>query len=110
MNLNKSTFIGNLGSDAIITEIQGKKAISFNVAVDQSYIKDEVKHEDTTWVNCTIWKKEDQSIKIAEYLKKGKKVYVSGRIKADAYQKDAQLIGSLKLQVDYLELLSVKEK
>ena len=108
--------IGNIGKDAEIKQVGDRKVISFNVAIDQSYKnKDEVKVEQTEWVNCSIWKGKDQSTEIAKYLKKGKKVYISGVPSSDAYTPKVQESEELKIQsvlclkVNQLELLSKKD-
>lgn len=109
--MNNSTFIGNIGKDAVINTNKDRKAISFNIAVNESYTKDNVKHEKTTWVNCTLWKAADKSTEIAQYLTKGKQVAVTGKVYADAYKNDqSEAVGVLNLQVRDLELLGGKDK
>lgn len=105
----KLILTGNIGKDAEVREMQsGDKAISFSVAHTEKYQgKDGNTHETTTWVNCTKFVKKDQSTRIADYLKKGTKVYVEGTPSARPYttvgSSDAK--ASLECKVTMIELL-----
>jgi single-strand DNA-binding protein len=109
--LNRYQIIGHLGQNANVkTTESGSTAISFSVAVTESYKdKQGQKVENTTWVNCTIWRQKDQSTKIAEYLTKGTKVLVEGKLTARAYSdKQGEAKASLELKVDNVQLLGAK--
>ena len=99
---------GVLGTDAEVREVGKRKAINFSVAVNQDYKdSDGNKVEKTEWIKAVIWRSEKQSTKIAEYLKKGKKVYLEGEPSADAYiAKDGKAAGSINLNVKEVELLN----
>lgn len=99
--------IGNIGADAEVKDINGRKVINFNVAHSEKYTtSDGVKMERTTWVQCSIWRNADQSIEVAKYLTKGTKVYCSGKSDAQGYvNNDGEVQGVLKLMVRDLELL-----
>lgn len=100
--------IGVLGSDAEVREVGKRKAINFNVAVNQDY-KDANgnKVEKTEWVHAVIWKSEKQNVKIAEYLKKAKKVLLEGEPSVDAFiNKDGNPSSSLNLIVKEIEFLN----
>ncbi len=103
--------IGNIGKDAVIKDFNDKKAINFNIAENEYYTdKDGNKIEKTSWFNCTLWKSESQSIKIAEYLKKGVKVFIEGTPKADSYITDkGESVAFINIQVKNIELLSKVE-
>lgn len=71
--------IGNLGSDAVIKEFPDKKVINFSLAHNERRVdEDGVVTEKTTWVNCSMWRKLNQSTEVAKYLTKGQQVYVEG--------------------------------
>jgi single-strand DNA-binding protein len=109
--LNRYQFIGHLGNVADVRHTEnGSAAIGFSVAVSESYTdKQGQKVENTTWVNCTIWKKQGESTKIADYLLKGTKVLVEGKPTAQAYQaNNGESKASLNVKVDRVELLSSK--
>ena len=106
--MNRTQIIGHIGKDAETRTVNNMVAIGFNVAHTESWTQDGEKKERTTWIQCTLWRKPDKT-GIAKYLQKGVKVLVEGRVEADAYMKDGQAVGSLKLTVQNLELLSKVE-
>lgn len=104
----KMQFIGTLGKDAEVKDLGNRKAINLSVAVNKDYKNAEgEKVERTDWISCTIWKGKEQSIKVAEFLKKGKKVFVTGEPGVDAYvSKDGKPKGNLTLSIKELEILN----
>lgn len=76
--------IGNIGSDAEIKEFSGKKYVSFNVAHSEKR-KDSngTMVESTTWVSV-LWYGDGGGL--TQYLKKGCKVFVRGRLSVKPYQ------------------------
>lgn len=76
--------IGNIGSDAEIKEFSGKKYVSFNVA-HSAKRKDAngTMVESTTWVSVS-WYGDGGGL--TQYLKKGCKVFVRGRLSVKPYQ------------------------
>lgn len=76
--------IGNLGSDAEIKEFSGKKYVSFNVAHSERR-KDAngTTVESTTWVSV-LWYGDGGGL--TQYLKRGCKVFVRGRLSVKSYQ------------------------
>ena len=100
----KLQIVGNLGADCIQKEVNGKNVINFNVAHTERY-KDGQGNlkEKTTWVNCAYW---TDRTAVAQYLKKGKQVYVEGSPDAEAYtNRDNQPAATLRLRVRDLQLL-----
>jgi single-strand DNA-binding protein len=98
---------GALGHDADVKTVGNRKAINFSVAVSMDY-KDSngVKVEKTEWVKATLWKNEDQSTKIADYLKKGQKVLIEGVPSSDAFKnKEGEAQAQLHVTVKELELM-----
>lgn len=76
--------IGNIGSDAEIKEFSGKKYVSFNVAHSERR-KDAngTTIESTTWVSV-LWYGDGGGL--TQYLKRGCKVFVRGRLSVKSYQ------------------------
>lgn len=76
--------IGNLGNDAEIKEFSGKKYVSFNVAHSERR-KDTngTSVESTTWVSV-LWYGDGGGL--TQYLKKGCKVFIRGRLAVKSYQ------------------------
>lgn len=84
-SVNKVILVGNLGRDAETKFTPGGRSrTTFTVATSRSW-KDaqtgETK-EQTDWHNIVLWGSE----KIAEYLTKGKTVYVEGRLTTRSYE------------------------
>ncbi len=100
----KLQIVGNLGADCIAKEVNGKNVINFNVAHTEKF-KDGQGNlkEKTTWVNCAYW---TDRTAVAQYLKKGKQVYVEGWPEAEAYtNKENQPAATLRVRVKDLQLL-----
>lgn len=99
----KLQIIGNLGGDCIQKEVNGKNVINFNVAHSEKY-KDSTGNlkEKTIWVNCAYW---TDRTAIAQYLTKGKTVYVEGTPEAEGYMKDGAVAATLRLRVQNIQLL-----
>ena len=76
--------IGNIGSDAEIKEFSGKKYVSFNIAHSERR-KDAngTRVESTTWVSV-LWYGDGGGL--TQYLKRGCKVFVRGRLSVKTYQ------------------------
>ena len=84
--LNLCQFIGNLGADPEVRHTQAGKAVaSIRVACSESW-KDQQgqQQERTEWVRATAFGKLGDFM--GEYLRKGSKVYISGRMQTDKYQ------------------------
>ena len=106
-----TTIIGYVGQDAVIKVINGKQVINFSVAHTESFYKpingEDMKHEKTTWISCDFW---TESNKVAQYIKKGTMVYVTGSPSVKAYQKAPnELDVHFNLMVTRLELLSASK-
>lgn len=81
--INKALIIGNIGKDPEIKTLDnGNKIVSFSVATSESWKDKQTgeKKEQTEWHRIVIF---NQSLAdIAEkYVKKGSKVYLSGKLK-----------------------------
>lgn len=77
------TIIGRTTKDAIVnTTKDGRKVVNFSIAINESYKpKGGERVKVTTYCNCSYWLSE----KIAENLKKGTLLEVTGRIYVSAY-------------------------
>ncbi len=96
--------IGNLGKDAEVKEVNGKKVINFSVCHTQ---KNKDGSSKSTWVECGKW---GETTAIAPYLTKGTKVYVEGVPDLNLYKKnDGEPGGSIRLLVNKIELLGKSE-
>ena len=80
MSLNKAMIIGNLGRDPEMRYTPNGQAVTqFTVAVNRNY-KDASGEwkEETEWFRVVAWGPLTE--RTAEYLRKGRKVYVEGRL------------------------------
>lgn len=99
---------GVLGQDAEVKEIGNSKAIKFNIAVSMDHKDAEGnKVEKTEWVKAIWWKGKEQSTKVSEYLKKGKKVLIEGIPESEGYKsKDGEIKSALNITVKELEFMN----
>jgi single-strand DNA-binding protein len=100
----KMQIIGNLGKDCVVNTVNGKNVINFTVAHTEKYKDSQgVNQEKTTWVDCAYW---TDRTAIAQYLTKGKQVYVEGQPEARSFQRNDGTPGSsLSLRVREVQLL-----
>jgi single-strand DNA-binding protein len=104
------TATGHIGQDAKIQEKNGDKFLTFSIAetlrvqVDKE-TGEQLRNEKTTWIKVT-----SNKLKLAEYLKKGTKVLIQGRLSVSHYKNDA---GEWKIDVKVsnpnIEFLSGKK-
>ncbi len=77
----ETKLIGNIGKDAVVKVMEnGVIAINFPVAHNRNW-RDKRTGEtrtNTTWINCTIWKREGSNMGVVDYLKRGTLVELSG--------------------------------
>ena len=106
----KVLLIGNLGRDAEVkTFDNGGRVVNFTVAsTEKGYTtKDNRQIPDKTeWVDCVI--KRDGMMKVADYLKKGIKVYAEGKLESREYEKDGVKRKVHEVVVSEIQLLTPK--
>jgi single-strand DNA-binding protein len=86
MSLNKAMIIGNLGRDPEMRYTPNGQAVTqFTVAVNRNY-KDSSGEwkEETEWFRVVAWG--PLAERTAEYLRKGRKVYVEGRLQTRSWE------------------------
>ncbi|MGB9773247.1 MAG: single-stranded DNA-binding protein [Bacteroidota bacterium] len=84
-SLNKVTLIGNLGKDPEIRyTTSGVAVANFTMATTERWKdQDGNQQEHTEWHNIVAWRRLAEIAN--EYLKKGNKVYVEGKIRTRSY-------------------------
>ena len=87
-SLNKVQLIGNLGKDPELKYTPSGVAVAtFSIATSESWKDQEGnQQEKTEWHNIVAWRKLAEIC--GEYLKKGKKVYLEGKLQTRNYEKD----------------------
>jgi single-strand DNA-binding protein len=107
----ETRLIGNIGRDAVVKIMdRGIIAINFPVAHNKNW-KDKRTGEQrtkTTWINCTIWKREGANVRIVDFLKKGTLVELTGTPFAKTYSdEDGQFHAEIRLNVAKTNILKV---
>ena len=84
-SLNKVMIIGNLGRDPELRTTEGGQSVAtLNVATTDTWVdKSGNKQERTEWHRVVVWGRQGENA--AKYLKKGRSVYVEGRIQTREY-------------------------
>ena len=110
MSVNKFIGIGNLGRDPEMRFMpDGKAVTNFSIAISEKY-KDKAGEtkEVTEWVSVAFFGKLAEVA--GEYLKKGTKVYIEGKMKTEKYSKDGIDRYSTKIIGEKMEMLSSKSE
>ncbi len=86
MSLNKAMIIGNLGRDPEMRYTPNGQAVTqFTVAVNRNFKgADGEWQEETEWFRVVAWG--PLAERTAEYLRKGRKVYVEGRLQTRQWE------------------------
>lgn len=84
-SLNKVLLIGNLGRDPELRYTPSGRAVAnFSIATtDRWKDKDGQNQERTNWHNIVLWGRQAEIAK--DYLRKGKQIYLEGRIQTRSY-------------------------
>ena len=79
-SVNKVILVGNLGRDPELRYIQSGQAVAnFSLATNERWRdKEEKNQERTEWHRIVVWGKSAENC--AQYLQKGRSVYVEGRL------------------------------
>ena len=87
MSLNRVTIIGYLGQDPEMRHLptSGQPVAHFSVATDEVFkARDGTRQERVDWHNIVVFGKAAESCK--DYLKKGRQVYVEGRLRTREFE------------------------
>lgn len=106
-SVNKVILVGNLGRDAELRYTPGGAAVAkFSLATTEKWNdKSGSLQERTEWHNIDLWGKQAETL--SEYLRKGKQVYVEGRLQTDEYtDKEGIKRKSTRVRCDRVVLLS----
>lgn len=107
--MNKTIIIGNIGRDAIISQAGENSVINFTFAQTETWVDhDKVKHEKTRWYDCSLFR---QKTGVAEYLKKGQLVCLTGTIDLNTWESaGGEFKAGLTFRVEDVELLGGKKE
>lgn len=109
-SVNKIILVGNIGQDPDIQETgSGTKVAHLSLATNRRMpsVDDEQK-ERTDWHRLTLWNRLAQFTE--DYVTKGDRVYVEGRLEYDSYERDGVTIPTADVVVRELVLLSPRSQ
>lgn len=96
---NKVLLMGNLTRDIELRHTSGNQAVAnIGLAVNRRYRTSQGEdREETTFVDCEAWGRTAEVM--AQYLTKGKPVFIEGRLKLDTWQDKSDGTNRSKLRV-----------
>ena len=108
MSINRVTITGNLTRDPEVKQTGGGMSVmKLGVAVNDRRKNPQTQEwEDVpTFIDCTMFG--DRAAKVAQYLAKGSKVAISGRLRQETWEtQDGQKRSRVGVVVDDLEFMS----
>jgi len=108
--MNKIILIGNLGRDPEMSYTQNGTAVTkFSLAVTRRYGKSASGERETDWFNIVAWNQLAETCN--NYLKKGQKVYVEGRLEQRKYtDKEGAPRTAIDVIINEMEMLTPKNQ
>jgi len=107
--VNKAIIVGNVGSDPDIrTMPNGNQVVNLSIATSDEW-KDKNtgdKKEKTEWHRCVFFNKIADIA--AQYVNKGSKIYVEGRLQTRSYEQDGVKKYSTEIVVNDMQMLDSK--
>jgi single-strand DNA-binding protein len=109
-NLNRVMLIGNLTRDPDVKVLpSGSTIAEFGLAINRSWTQDGVKKEEATFIDVVMFGKVGEIA--GKWLRKGKPVYVEGRLKLEQWEKDGEKRSKLRVVGEMMQMLgSAPEK
>ncbi|MFC1114516.1 single-stranded DNA-binding protein [Pasteurella multocida] len=109
--VNRVIILGNLGNDPDVRTMQnGDLVASISVATSESWIDKNTneRREVTEWHRIVFYRRQAEIC--GQYLKKGSKVYVEGRLKTRKWQdQNGQDRYTTEIQGDVLQMLDSRQ-
>jgi single-strand DNA-binding protein len=110
-NLNRVLLIGNLTRDPELRYTpKGTAVTEIGLAVNRIYSgEDGEKKEETTFVDVTLWARQAEIA--GQYLKKGRPVFIEGRLQLDTWddKQTGQKRSRLRVVAENLQLLGSRQ-
>ena len=107
MSVNKVILIGNVGKDPEVNYIKEDLPVAkFTLATSESYTKDGQKVTNTEWHNIVVWR--GLAKVVEQYVKKGSKLYIEGKITNRQYEKDGQTKYFTEIVANQMQMLDSK--
>jgi len=108
-SVNKVILVGNLGRDPEMRYMPNGEAVcNFSIATTDNWKdKNGQKQERTEWHNIVIYRKLAEIA--GEYLKKGRPVYIEGRLQTRKWEKDGVTRYTTEIIADQMQMLGSRE-
>jgi single-strand DNA-binding protein len=103
-SVNKLILVGNVGRDPEVqATANGHKVAHFSLATSRRIPRENGFEERTEWHRITVW---DRLAELAEeYVRKGDRLYLEGRMQYDSYERDGVTIPTAEVVVRELVML-----
>ena len=111
MSINRVNISGNLTRDAELRQTAGgMQVLTFGVAVNERVQnRQSGQWEDrANFVDCTMFGKRAEAV--AQYLAKGTKVAIDGKLRYSSWERDGQKRSKLEVVVDEIEFMSGRQQ
>jgi len=104
-SVNKIILVGHVGRDPELRATQsGTRVAHLSIATNHTMGAGEEAQERTEWHRLTLWNR--LAAFAEEYVRKGDRLYVEGRLEYDAYERDGVSIPTAEVHVKELLLLT----
>lgn len=100
--MRRCELIGNLGKDSELKAVSDTSVLNFSVAA-----KGTKRDDEGQWFRCALWGTRGE--KMAEYLKKGQKVFIRGEFKLRSWTSGDKTGTDIEVNVDEIELVGGKK-
>ncbi|ACZ07685.1 Helix-destabilizing protein [Sebaldella termitidis] len=101
--MNLVTLMGRLTRDPELKYSQSGKAFTkFSIAVTREFNRDEA-----DFINCIAWDKRAETI--CEYLRKGRRIALQGRLSVRNYEKDGETKWITEVIVDKFDFIDYQK-
>ena len=101
--MNNITLLGRLTKDPELKYSQSGKAFTkFSIAVTREFNRDEA-----DFINCIAWDKRAETI--CEYLRKGRRIALQGRLSIRQYEKDGETKWITEVIVDKFDFIDYQK-
>lgn len=106
--MNQVILIGNLGAAPELIKSNDKTYTRLRLATNERWTDDDGnRQERTDWHQVVAFGKQAETL--AEWLSKGDKVALRGRLRTNAYDKDGETRTSVSIVADHVEFLTLKK-
>ena len=103
-SVNKLILVGNVGRNPEIQATSnGHKVAHFSLATSRRIPKESGFEERTEWHRLTVWNRLAELAE--EYIRKGDRLYIEGRIEYGSYERDGVTIPTAEVVVRELVML-----